>query len=331
MFKGLQIINLLILLSSLGLIFSCLSKWNNFSPTTVDFAEYYPKDAVRNEEAFELGKQLFFDKRLSRDETVSCAVCHKPFLAFSDGLEYSDGVFDRKAIRNSPMILNMKYSPVFMFDANINTLEMQALSPLQDHNEMDMTMKEVLERIFNDSLYQVLAQKGFGRKLDPFVITRALGTYQRSIVATNSPFDQFYYGKDARAISASAKKGFDLFMNKFDCKSCHPLPMFTNYEALNNGLAIKNNDKGRFRSTGDSTDYGKFKVPSLRNIGLTAPYMHDGRFNSLQEVIQHYRKGGMNTINQDLRIKPLIISKSEEKNLIDFLESLQDLKFNIKI
>lgn len=306
---------------------ACTNEWNQYSILPLKPVEYLPEGTIESEDAFVFGRALFFDKRLSRDSSVSCAVCHKPFLAFSDGLDFSDGVFDRKSKRNSPSIVNMRYSPVFMFDANISTLEMQALSPVQDHNEMDMTMKEIMERIQKDSLYITLSQKVYGKKVEPYTITRALAAYQRKLVSLNSPFDQYYYGKNPKAISLDAKKGFLLFKDKFNCVSCHPLPMFTNYKPENNGLSVINGDYGRYRSTGDSSDFGKFKVPSLRNIGITSPYMHDGRFKTLEEVIQHYREGGEATKYKSELIKPLKISTQEEKQLIKFLESLQDLDY----
>lgn len=291
-----------------------------------------PEDNPMTMEKIAFGKELFFDKRLSKDHSISCAVCHKPFLAFTDGLQFSEGIGDRKSSRNASTIVNVAFQPYFMFDGVIETLEQQALVPIQDHNEMGMTLKEVVERLAADSSYREKARKIFNREIDPYVITRALAAFQRYLISDNSPFDQYYYGNNKNAISASAKRGWVLFSETLSCTNCHSAPAFTNFKPENNGSSSTYiADPGRFRATGDSSDYGKFKIPSLRNIELTAPYMHDGSLATLMDVIHHYEKGGNRHFNQHPSIKPFQLSKREKADLIAFLRSLTDESYFEKL
>lgn len=288
----------------------------------------HPEDNEMTAEKIALGKEFFFDKRLSLDETISCAVCHKPRLAFTDGLKVSDGIMGRKSNRNSPTLLNAAYLPRIMFDGELTTLEMQSIVPIQEHNEMGMDMKELIKRLKAVPEYQEAAKKVFNRDMDVWVLTRSLAAYQRSLMSDNSPFDRYYYGKQSMAISPSAKRGWKLFSEKLYCTSCHPAPHFTTYKAENNGLyADYGADNGRFRITGDSSDMGKFKVPSLRNIWITDPYMHDGSMEYLEDVIDHYKKGGSKHINQHPVIRSFDLTPREKKDLVNFLYSLTDMSF----
>lgn len=274
-----------------------------------------------------LGKEFFFDKDLSVDRTINCAVCHKPGLAFTDGLAVSDGVLGRKSSRNSPTLLNTAYSPTLMFDGVIPSLEMQAVVPIQDHNEMGMNLKELIERLKAKPEYVEAARKIFNRDMDIYVLTRALAAFQRSLYTNDSRFDRYYYGKNERALSASEKRGWKLFSEKLYCTQCHSLPYFTTYKPENNGLYQTYADPGRFRATHDSTDIGKFKVPTLRNIEITGPYMHDGSIEYLEDVVDHYAKGGMNHVNQHPYIQPFTLTNREKKDLVNFLFSLTDMSF----
>jgi cytochrome c peroxidase len=283
------------------------------------------EDNLFSQEKADLGELLFFDKRLSKDESVSCATCHKPGLAFSDGEETSTGAFGRKTERNSPSILNAGYLPKLMFDGELSTLEMQAIVPIQEHVEMNMDMKELIYKLRLFPEYQDAAKKLFGRDFDPYVLTRSLGAYQRTLISNNSPFDQFYYQGKKRAISVSAKKGFELFSEKLKCTNCHALPHFTTFKVENNGFTpYSDKDQGRFRINYDSLDYGKFKVPSLRNVSVTGPYMHNGKIATLGEIITIYSKGGKESFNKSKFIKAFAISETEKENLIEFLHSLED-------
>jgi cytochrome c peroxidase len=290
-----------------------------------------PVDNPLSPEKIALGKKLFFDKRLSLDETVSCASCHVPELAFTDGLQKAKGVFGRTTDRNSPSILNALYLPKVMFDGEISTLEMQVIVPIQEHTEMGMVMKDLIQKLRAIPEYQQEAKLIFQRDFDPWVLTRSISAYERSLISLDSPFDRYYYHKQKSAITNDAKSGWKLFSEKLHCTKCHNLPLFTTHQVTSNGLVSeKDEDKGRFRIHVDTADIGKFKIPSLRNISLTAPYMHDGRFRTMDEVLVHYMKGGNKTINQDSIIQPFNLNHQQIKQLKAFFESLTEINLKTK-
>ena len=289
-----------------------------------------PSDNFITSEKVALGRKLFFDNRLSINNEVSCATCHSPELAFTDGKVVSVGVKGRATERNSPTILNSGLLPKVMFDAHLPTLEQQVIVPIQEHVEMDMNMIDLIEKLRVVDEYEEAAKNIFNREFDAWVLTRAIAAYERTLISSNTPFDQYYYQKDKHALTESQKSGWKLFSDKLYCTQCHSAPNFTNFEAINNGLYEDfGEDKGRFRIFNDSADIGKFKVPSLRNIALTAPYMHDGSINSLDEVIDHYAVGGNTHVNKDKRIIPFSISKKERMDLKNFLISLTDTSYMI--
>jgi cytochrome c peroxidase len=287
-----------------------------------------PDDNPITDAKVELGRKLFFDKRLSLDNTVSCATCHIPSFGFTDRKKVSDGVLGRKTERNSPSLLNAGYLPTVMFDAHLTSLEMQVIVPIQEHVEMGMKMSEVIQRLKAVPEYQMAARDIFNRDFDPWVLTRSISAFERTLLSVNSRFDQYYYGKNSKAMTTEEIKGWKLFSEKLYCTSCHPAPYFTTFKAENNGLYKDfGKDEGRFRILHDSIDIGKFKVPSLRNIELTFPYMHDGSKNSIEEIISHYEKGGMNHWNQNHIITPFKISVKEKNQLKAFLFALTDTSF----
>lgn len=287
-----------------------------------------PDDNPITDAKVELGRKLFFDKRLSLDNTVSCATCHIPAFGFTDRKKVSDGVLGRKTVRNSPSLLNAGYLPTVMFDAHLTSLEMQVIVPIQEHVEMGMKMSEVIERLKAVPEYQMAARDIFNRDFDPWVLTRCISAFERTLLSVNSRFDQYYYGKNSKAMTNDEIKGWKLFSEKLYCTSCHPAPYFTTFKAENNGLYKDfGKDEGRFRIHHDSVDIGKFKVPSLRNIELTFPYMHDGSKNSIEEIISHYEKGGMNHWNQNQIITPFKLSTKEKNQLKAFLFALTDTSF----
>jgi cytochrome c peroxidase len=313
---------LLFFLSTILFFVKCKSTKSNIS---VLGEVKHPLDNEINSDKIELGKKLFFDKRLSLDETVSCATCHDPKLAFSDGKELSEGVFGRKTMRNAPSILNAGFLPKIMFDGELPSLEMQVIVPIQEHTEMAMDMKKLILKLREIPEYQNAAKKIFNRDFDPWVLTRSISAYERTLISDNSAFDKFYYKKQKNAISSKAKAGWKIFSEKLYCTSCHPLPYFTNFKTKNNGYTpINSDDLGRFRIHSDSADIGKFKVPSLRNISITGPYMHDGKLKTLENVIEFYAKGGNLVYNQSQTIKSFQISKSEKEQLIEFFKTLSD-------
>lgn len=286
-----------------------------------------PPDNPSDSAKIALGKQLFFDTRLSLDNTISCASCHKPGLAFTDGLKTSTGINDQKTDRNSPSILNSGFLKTVMFDAHLKTLELQAIVPIQEPVEMGHNMKVLIPELRAIPEYQEAARRIFNRDFDAWVLTRSLGAFERSLVSMSAPFDQYQNGNE-EALNPSERAGWNIFSEKLYCTNCHAPPHFTNHEAKNNGLYTDyGEDKGRFRIHLDSSDIGSFKVPSLRNIELTAPYMHDGSFESLEDVIAHYAQGGAGHYLQDETIVPFELSAKEKRQLLDFLRSLTDLSF----
>lgn len=281
---------------------------------------------LQSDENIELGRKLFFDTRLSLDGTVSCASCHLPEYAFTDQKEFSRGVNGHQSSRNSPSLLNSIFLKRLMFDAEVQTLEEQALVPLQDTNEMGMIMSDLIDRLIQIPDYANAAQSIYGRDFDAFVLTRSLAAYQRSLISLNSRFDQAERGEINR--TTEEERGWKLFSEELYCTKCHPAPYFTTFVAENNGLYSNYNlDEGRFRINFDSTEIGYFKIPSLRNIELTFPYMHDGSFKSLDEVLTHYAAGGNDHVNKSEIIQPFRLSRQNRVDIKSFLVSLTDTTY----
>ncbi len=287
----------------------------------------YPQDNAFTYERWLLGKQLFYDNRLSRGNDISCASCHKQHLAFADDVKFTPGDNGAPGKTNAPTLTNVGYQPYFMFVGGVPTLEMQVLVPIQEHNEFNTSILDIVAKLKLDKNYVALAKKAYDRELDAFVITRALANFERTLVSGNSRFDQhFYQGKTT--LNASELKGYDLFFSsRTQCSSCHAGFNFTNYAFENNGLYETYTDIGRMLITFNESDRAKFKVPTLRNIALTAPYMHDGSKNTLMEVIEHYNSGGANHPNKNPNIQPLGLTASEKQDLLNFLLTLTDSDF----
>jgi cytochrome c peroxidase len=284
----------------------------------------FPQDNPITAEKIAFGKRLFFDKRLSANNRISCATCHRPDKAFTDGLPKSKGANGQTAMRNAPSLLNSSYFKTYMYDGEVKTLEEQVLVPLQDHLEMGSSMKEVLEKLSKDPNYKRLAKSLFNRELDAYVITRAISTYERSLISRNSRFDQFKAGKKG-ILNANELAGWKLFSEKLYCTQCHSGPDFTNYRVLSNGLySDYGTDQGRYRINGLEKERGAFKVPGLRNVSLTAPYMHDGSIRTLREVILHYSTGGKSFSNKSKIVKPFTLTNLEISQLEQFLKTLID-------
>lgn len=309
-----------------GALLIILIGWNCSGPEekTVFSKIPFPKDNPITAEKIAFGKRLFFDKRLSRNNEMSCATCHRPDKAFTDGLPKSKGVNGALAMRNAPSILNSSYFKRYMYDGEVKTLEEQVLVPIQDHREMGNSMKEVLRKLSKDSRYRELAKSIFNRELDAYVVTRAISTYERSLISRSSRFDRYRAGEKT-ALNANELAGWKLFSEKLYCTKCHPAPDFTNYRVLSNGLYRDyGTDQGRFRINGEEKEKGTFKVPSLRNVSLTAPYMHDGSMKTLKEVILHYSNGGADHPNKSAIIQRFSLTDLEINQLCSFLETLVD-------
>jgi cytochrome c peroxidase len=288
-----------------------------------------PSDNPQNTEKIALGRKLFFDTRLSLDGTVSCATCHDPKKAFCDQRSKSVGIKGQLSERNAPSILNAAFLKTAMFDAHLATLELQAIVPIQEPVEMGHNMKNLIKQLRQIPEYQAAAQAIFGRDFDAWVLTRSLGAFERSLLSLNAPFDQYMAG-NKKAMSKDQLAGWRIFSDKLYCTQCHPSPYFTTYEAANNGLYASyegQTDQGRFRIHHDSSDIGKFKIPSLRNLPLTYPYMHDGSKKSLAEVLAHYQQGGAKHPLQDPRIVAFELSEKEKAQLLDFFSALVDTSY----
>lgn len=281
-----------------------------------------------------LGEQLFSDPLLSLDSTISCASCHIPAFAFSDTAAVSRGVGGRLGRRNSPGITNMTSRPHFFFDGRAATLEQQVLMPIQDTLEMRNTLPEVEKRLRQHPVYASAFKNIFRRKAHAQDLATALAAFVRTLETSDTPFDRWMKGRPG-GMSEAAVRGREVFMVKGKCFDCHFSPDFTGDEFRNIGLFTggeKLNDRGRFDISHDSTDLGKFKVPGLRNVALTAPYMHNSMFNTLEEVIDYYDNPAQfvrGSLNRDtLLAAPLGLTKQEKADLKLFLEALTDDRFS---
>ncbi|HXQ77442.1 MAG TPA: cytochrome c peroxidase [Gemmatimonadaceae bacterium] len=284
-----------------------------------------PADNAITSARLEFGKKLFYDKRLSRTGEVSCASCHQQELAFADPRPVSIGVHGRTGTRNAPPLINLAWNTSFFWDGGVKTLEQQAVGPITNPLEMDMTMGEVVQRVSADPEYVRLSRAAYGSELRPEVVTKGIASFLRSLVSGKSRFDRYLEG-DAAALTASEKRGADIALGeRGDCFHCHVGFNLTNNAFANNGLVSA--DTGRTRITEKTEDEGKFKVPTLRNVALTAPYMHDGSLATLRDVIDFYSRGGQGHPNTDPIIRPLNLSGQEKEDLLAFLGSLTDEGF----
>jgi cytochrome c peroxidase len=296
------------------------------SPEDLSKEYPFPSDNPPSAQKIELGRALFFDKRLSLDESVACADCHNPSYAFTDRKAVSDGINGKHSERNAPTLLNSAFLKTVMFDAHLKTLELQVIVPIQEATEMGHNMKVLIPKLRAIPEYQKAAKTLFNRDFDAWVLTRSIAAFERSLISLNSPYDQFMRG-NKQALTSDQRAGMKLF-NTLYCTTCHPAPYFTNFNAENNGLYKEyGTDKGRFRINLDSADIGFFKTPTLRNIELTYPYMHDGSLKSLDEVIEHYLVGGKHPKGQHPSILPLELTPREKKQLISFLSALTDTSY----
>jgi len=279
-------------------------------------------------ERWELGKKLFYDPILSKDGLISCASCHDPAHAFSDDKEVSIGSEGLLGTRNAPSIANVAYHPYYTREGGLPTLEMQILVPIQEHNEFNNNIVLIADTLSKIDSYMEMALVAYNQEPNAFVITRALSQFERSMISGQSVYDlEYNYGING-SMSGSALRGKVLFeSDKTSCSSCHSGFNFTNYSFENNGLYDEYADNGRERLTQDPVDRARFKVPSLRNVELTGPYMHDGSISSLAEVIEHYNTGGKAHQNKHELIRPLNLSSQDKSDLLAFLNSLSDQKF----
>ena len=324
------IIGLLVLLTSAGTIlneFTGFQKPVNFPQPAYDFS----KNPV-TKDGFELGRKLFYDPRLSRNNTIGCGSCHIQGAAFTHhGHDVSHGIDDRLGSRNSPPIMNLAWANAFFWDGGVFHLDLQPLVPITTFSEMDEKMSVVLEKLRQQPDYPGLFKKAFGsEEITSAKTMKALSQFMLMCISSNSKYDKVMR-KEGETFTPEEEEGYQLFKQK--CNTCHAEPLFTDYSFRNNGVPPnRNDDRGRFVITLDSNDSYKFKVPTLRNIEVTAPYMHDGRFYGLGQVLDHYRFGVQHTPNLDPLLEQkgghgIPLTDEEKLKVIAFLKTLTDREF----
>ncbi len=301
-----------------------LSKW--LRPDAVPA----PKDNQITPERIELGKFLYFDTRLSRDNTVSCATCHNPSLGWSDGQPKAIGIEGRQGPRNSPTVINTAYQRHQFWDGRAKSLEEQALGPIQADVEMDMDLDKLVERLNGIKGYRELFEKAYpGEGITKDTIAKAIATFERTVVSTEAPFDKYIKG-DENAINANAKKGFALFTGKGKCNNCHDGFNFTDGSFHNLGLG--DGDIGRYKLKKRAAWFHAFKTPTLRDVTLTGPYFHDGSVKTLEEATAICGNGGRfpNSKNLSPLIEDRGLTSDEIRLIVDFLKTLEGAPMNIE-
>jgi cytochrome c peroxidase len=269
-------------------------------PLGLDLYRPAPEDNPLSKERVKLGRKLFFDKRLSRDGTVACATCHDPARAFTDGRPVAVGINGSKGVRNVPTLVNRAWGRIFFLDGRAPTLEKQALEPIQNPIEMGLTLGEIKGRV----------------AMEPEELARALASYVRTILSGDSPYDKHVNG-DQKALSTKAQAGLAVFRGKGRCTNCHAGPTLSDERMHNTGVAWKDG-----RLTDPGAGEGAFKVPTLREVARTAPYMHDGSLATLEDVVDFYDRGGNPNPYLDEDIRPLHLTQEEKSSLVEFLRSL---------
>jgi cytochrome c peroxidase len=251
------------------------------------------------------GRRLFSDRRLSRDGSVACASCHDPAAAFADGRTVSAGVFGRRSSRNAPALINRGYGRLFFWDGRVKSLEEQVLEPIQNPNEMDLTLEEATRRT----------------GIDARTMASALATYVRSILSGDAPYDRFIHGS-RHALTPEQQAGMRVFRGKGNCVTCHIPPTFSDEQLHNTGVAWREPLAGSPRFADPGAGRGTFKTPALRDVARTAPYMHDGSIATIERVIDFYDAGGRPNPALDPEVRPLNLSAEEKSALAAFLGSL---------
>ncbi|MDP3018226.1 MAG: cytochrome c peroxidase [Methylococcaceae bacterium] len=322
-----------------------------------------PADNPQTTEKITLGRLLFNDKRLSADGSISCASCHQAGKAFTDGLTVAKGVAGQTGTRNTPSVLNAAFYQTQFLDGREQSLEAQALGPMV--NPVEHGLKDhqaILEIIRQDPNYLSLMTRVFNiqpQELTTDHIGKAIASFERTLIAGDSPFDRYYFGMDQSAISESAARGSRIFRRKGNCAVCHEISinnaLFTDNRFYNIGVGYKQlqpvldewlaatargdqpdysawsdvqrSELGRYAVTKMPANIGQFKTPTLHNVALTAPYMHDGSIKTLEEVIEHYDKGGESSRFVDAKVFPLHLTKQEKADLLAFLQSLTSFQY----
>ena len=290
----------------------------------------WPEDNPYSAAKVELGRFLYFDKRLSADGSVSCASCHSPEKAFTDGEPFSTGIGGQKGGRSAPTVINQAYNTWQFWDGRAASLEEQAKGPIANPIEMtsektaDAAHAAVVKRLKGVPGYVKLFDKVFGTKdITIDHVAKAIATFERTVYSGNAPFDRYNEG-DKKAMSESQVRGMNIFFNKAACDSCHLGFNFTDgsYENIGIGMDKPQPDLGRYVVSKKEEDKGAFKPPPLRAVEHHSPYMHDGSLKTLADVVEHYNKGGIKNPHLNERIKPLNLTDQDKKDLVDFLKAL---------
>jgi len=292
-----------------------------------------PEDNPITAEKVALGRRLFYDKRLSSDNSVACATCHNPVLGFTDGSIHSTGVGGKTGKRNAISLLNAAYDPVQFWDGRAPTLEAQVGTPMEAPDEMNQPHTVAVSKLRKDPALQTEFDSAFGPgPITIEKIQKAIASFERMLISGNSAFDRYEYAGDKTALSPAAVRGLAIFRdpNKGNCAACHTInsryALFTDGKFHNTGEGVDGEgnltDLGRFTETKHDADKGAFKTPSLRNVAESAPYMHDGQLKTLDEVVQFYAGGGNSNPYLDKDMKPLNLSARDRADLVEFLKSL---------
>lgn len=286
--------------------------------------DFLPFENRPTKPSVELGRFLFFDKRLSGDGTVACSSCHLPSRAFTDGKAVSTGIKGRRGQRNAPTTINRLYGRSFFWDGRARTLTEQSLEPFLSPVEHGLSQRDLLSVVSSIPGYRRLFREAFGTNVTEDGIKTALAHFQWTLLSGNSPVDRFDYHGDADALPPAAQRGFLVFRGKGGCVRCHAGPNYTDEQFHNLGVGWESLrvDLGRYAATRQPEDIGAFKTPTLREVARTAPYMHDGRFKTLREVVNFYNHGGVNNPHQDPIMRPLFLSDDERADLEAFLNNL---------
>jgi cytochrome c peroxidase len=289
--------------------------------------EVAPPDNALTEGRAQLGKRLFFDKNLSRTRDVSCASCHLAEDAFSDPRPVSTGVDQRQGTRNAPALVNLAWGTSFFWDGRALTLEEQAGKPIENPVEMDLPLTDSVTRVGADPTYVSQFAEAYGGPLTEESLRKAIASFVRTLVSGDSSYDRHLRGDD-QTFGDAERRGEALFLSEqAGCFHCHPAGRLTNEGFFNNGTYVDGGDPGRQSVTGRTGDVGKFKVPGLRNVAASAPYMHDGSLATLEDVIAQYERGGRGSPWTDPQIRVLTLSDGDRSDLLAFLNSMTDPGF----
>lgn len=281
----------------------------------------WPEDNRPTAAKISLGKQLYFDPRLSSDDTISCASCHDPTKGWSNGEAFAKGVGGALGGRSAPTIINAAYFRQQFWDGRAKSLEEQALGPIQADVEMNMKLTDLIPKLNGIKGYKEQFNAVFGSDATAPNVARAIAAYERTVLSGNAPYDAFRAG-DKNALSGAVERGRKVFFGKGHCSACHVGPALTDnsYHNIGVGMDKKNPDVGRFAVSKLEGDTGAFKTPGLRDIARSAPYMHDGSLKTLEDVVEHYVKGGIANEYLDEEIFKLRLTDQDKKDLVTFLK-----------